>query len=301
MKKPLVSVIILNWNRKEDVSETLIRLKNQTYKNFEVIVVDNASTDGSLSHFRRNFPETKIVGLDKNYGLYGWNFGMRSAMGEYLLLLASDSRIKNDLIKKHVEKLNRNKAIGVSCPATYELKTRRYLGPNRAKKGNDIKGYRVTYFDGNGICLKREVFEKTGGYDEDYFICLEELEWAVRILKEGFDIACFTDCVVYHKKSKKGGDYRKRMGFYYCRNWIWFYLKYLPLRQIPAFLLLHIKSFFIKTNAKGTMRKTDCLRGLLASINKAPKYLKKREPLSETTLERVKLDLFPNPGHLYIS
>ena len=301
MKNPLVSVIILNWNRKEDVSETLARLRSQTFKNFETIVVDNASSDGSVAYFRKNFPETKVLQLKKNYALFGFNFAMEKARGKYFLHLASDAMLAKDVIEKHIEKLEANPNLGVSSASTYDWQTKRYLTPNRAKEGDDILGYRVTYFDGNGICLRREVFEKVGGYSQDYFICLEELEWAVRILEFGFDIRCFTDIVVYNKKSEKGGLQRSRYGFYYCRNWVWFYLRYLPFRQIPAFLLLHIKSFFIKTNAKGTMRKTDCLRGLLASINKVPKYLQKREPLNETTLERVKLDLFPNPHHLYIS
>lgn len=301
MVRPLVSVIILNWNRKDDVSETLRRLQSQTFKNFETIVVDNASIDGSVNYIRENYPEVRIVALKKNYALAGFNFGMQKANGELFIHFASDAIPRKDVIEKHVEKLKANLDLGVSCPSTYEWESKKYQGPNRALEGDDILGYRVTYFDGNGICLRREVFEKVGGYSQDYFICLEELEWAVRMLESGFDIRCFTDIVVYNKKSEKGGSQRNRYGFFYCRNWVWFYLNYLPFSRIPAFLLLHVKSFFIKTTAKGTMRKTDCLRGLLSSITKAPKYLRKRQPLSETTLERVKLDLFPNKHHLYIN
>ncbi len=300
MKSPLMSVIILNWNRKNDVSETLARLRLQTFKNFETLVVDNASNDGSVSYFRKNFPETKVLPLKKNYALFGFNLAMEKARGKYFLHLASDAMLANNVIEKHIKKLEANPNLGVSCATTYEWRTKRYLAPNRAIKGDNKRGYKVTYFDGNGICLRREVFEKVGGYTQDYFICLEELEWAVRILESGFDIRCFTDIIVYNKKSEKGGSQRSKYGFFYCRNWVWFYTRYLPLREIPKFLNLHIKSFFRETGPKGSMKKTQCFEGIMAGIKGVPKFLRERTPLSRNTVERVKNDLFPGRGHLYI-
>ena len=295
-----VSVIILNWNRKEDVSLTLTKLSNQTAKPFEIIVVDNASTDGSIKHITKHFPKVKIVKLLKNIGLAGFNLGMESALGDYFLLLASDSIPNDDLIAKHLTKFKNNPSLGVSCPSTFELQTKKYLAPNRAKEGNNKLGYTVTYFDGNGICLRREVFKKTGGYANDYFICLEELEWAVRILSMGFEIKCFTDAVVYNSKALVGGEARKRYGYYYARNWIWFYIQYLPLTEIPSFLSLHAQSFFVKTNKKaGTMTKLDILKGIFSGFVGSVKYIRQRKVLSPDIIDRLKLDLFPNSKHLY--
>jgi GT2 family glycosyltransferase len=300
MRELLVSVIILNWNRKKDTSELIGALRKQTYKNFEVIVVDNASEDGSVEHIRRHYPDVRVVEAEVNFALYGFNLGMKEARGKYFLHLASDTIPDERLIEKQVEKLDGSSDLGVSCASTYDWGTKRYLGPNRAIHGDNKRGYKVTYFDGNGICLRREVFEKVGGYSREYFICLEELEWAVRILQAGFEIACFTDVTIYHKKSEVGGEYRTKLGFYYCRNWIWFYLKYLPWKVIPSFLRLHFSSFRRYTGEIGTMGSGDCFRGIVASLRLLPKFLKEREPVSWEILERVKADLFPNKRHLYV-
>ena len=134
MKSPLVSVIILNWNRKEDVSETLERLQAQSFKNFETIVVDNASKDGSIAYLRKNFPEIKVFGLKKNYALFGFNFAMKKARGKYFLHLASDAMLANDVIEKHIEKLKTNPSLGVSCATTYEWGTKKYLARSEERR-----------------------------------------------------------------------------------------------------------------------------------------------------------------------
>ena len=294
-----VSVIILNWNRKKDVSETLLRIRKQTVKPFETIVVDNASTDGSIPYIKKHFPEVKIVALPKNYALEGMNYGMKAGRGDYFIHLASDAIPANDLIQKHMEKFKNNPSLGMSCPVTYELKTKKFQGPNRSIEGDNTKGYEVTYFDGNGICLKREVYKKTDGYSKDYFICLEELEWAVRILKAGFEIKCFTDIKVYNSKAENGSQ-RKHYGFYYSRNWIWFYVKYLPIKEIINFILLHSHSFSVKTGKNGSMWKGDSIKGIVMGLLGTPKFILNRQVLPQKIINRLKLDLFQNSKHLYV-
>lgn len=300
IKDPLVSVVILNWNRKKDTATLVASLAHQTFQNFEVIVVDNASSDGSVFYLRRRFKELTVVESEVNVGLAGFNLGMAAARGAYFVLLACDTVVPDALLEKQVEKLERNPGLGISAASTYLLGTKTYLGPNRARVGNNERGYRVTYFDGNGVGLRREVFERVGGYSKKYFICLEELEWAVRILSAGFEIACFTDVVIYHKKTKAGGNYRSRMGYYYARNWIWFYARYLPWSVMRHFLWLHLNSVRRETGRWGKMRFLDCVEGVIVGLVYLPWLLRRRRRLPGFILERVKLDLFPNPYHLYI-
>lgn len=301
MNQPLVSIIILNWNRKEDTLDLLRQLKKQTCKKYETIVVDNASTDSSVTLIKKHFPKVRIVQLKNNIALAGFNEGMKVAQGDFLLLLACDTVVSSNLVEKHIDKFKHNNKLGMSCPSTFAYDSGMYLGPNRSIHGDNRKGYRVSYFDGNGVCLRRDVFIKTRGYATDYFICLEELEWAVRILNSGYDIRCFTDVVIYHKKSVLGGNYRGRQGFYYSRNWMWFYARYIPFREMPRFLYQHFKSFFKKTNSSGTMRKRDCVLGVIASFKQLPYiFVRQRKPLNATVMKRIAADLFPNPQHLYI-
>ncbi|MDO8657566.1 MAG: glycosyltransferase family 2 protein [Candidatus Levybacteria bacterium] len=296
--QPTVSVIILNWNRYQDVSKLIRKLKKQTFKNFETIVVDNASTDNSVLYLKKYFPDVKIIRMTINLGVFGKNLGFKNALGEYLIAFDSDVVINNDCVEKFVQKLKKNKNLGIACASVYEQKTKRYLGPNRSLNGNNRVGYEVCFFNGSAIAIKKELFKKVGGYSKDYFICLEELEWATRVLESGFDISCFTDIIVYNKKSVQGGNYRSKLGFWYSRNWIWFYIEFLPLNKIPSFLFLHLKS--AKNYAgTGTMKKRDYFFGILAAALGVPKFLLRRKPITDRTLQKIKLDLFPNSKHLY--
>lgn len=278
------------------------QLSRQSFKNFEVIVVDNASSDDSISFIKKNFPWAKIIKTDKNLGISGKNLGFLASRGEYIISLDSDAVIDVNCIEKFVGKLSRNKKLGIACASVYEINTERYLGPNRAISGNNREGYKVCFFNGSAIAFKKEIFEKTGGYSKDYFICLEELEWAVRILEHGFDVRCFTDIKIYNKRSKNGGDLRKNYGFWFSRNWILFYVQFLNLNAIPEFIFLHIKSFFKKTknSNNGMMSKKDCIYGLISGLSLIPKFLPKRRPVKAQILNRIKSGLFPNRQNLYI-
>lgn len=296
-----VSVIILNWNRKYELSLLLNNLKNQTFKKFETIVVDNGSVDDSVVYLKKNFPHVSVINTRKNIGIAAKNYGFRKALGDYFIVLDSDVKIEKDCIERFVEKLANNKDLGMACASVYDFGSKKYLGPNRSIKGNTKRGYEVCFFNGTAIAIKKEVWKKVGGYDKDYFICLEELEWAARILEAGFDIRCFTDIKVYNRKSTKGGEYRAKQGYWYCRNWILFYAKFLPVGEIPIFLKIHTMSFFKKSNRsenKG-FNKLDCILGGLVGLALSPKYLITRTPVCESTLQRIKLDLFPNKKHLY--
>jgi GT2 family glycosyltransferase len=293
-----VSVIILNWNRKKDVSKTISFVKRQTVKPMEIIVVDNASIDGSVEYIHKIHKNVHILSLPKNIALAGFNEGMKIAKGNYFLLLASDAIPKSNVIEKHLSKFRNLPKLGVSSASTFEYKTGKYIGGNRAVSGDNKSGFSVTYFDGNGICLKRGVFQKTGGYDPKYFICLEELEWAVRILTAGFDIKCFTDIVVYNSRSGVGNQ-RSKYGYFYARNWVWFYVKYLPVREIFGFLRLHMNSYKVKTGSKGTMNKIDVFKGVFVGIVTSINMLVNRRVLGKQVVDRLKLDLFPNKSHLY--
>lgn len=101
------------------------------------------------------------------------------------------------------------------------------------------------------------------------------------------------------KKTKQGGEYRAKQGYWYCRNWILFYTRFLPLSEMPNFLFLHLKSFFRNTKGSGSMDKTDCLFGIFHGLFLTPKYIWLRNSVNINTLERIKLDLFPNSGSIY--
>ncbi|ABZ83338.1 glycosyl transferase, family 2 [Heliomicrobium modesticaldum Ice1] len=109
----LVSVVILNWNRRNDLKEGLTRLREQPYRPLEIIVVDNGSTDDSVAMVRAEFPEVRLIETGKNLGVEGYNAGFRQARGEYVLILDDDSFPAYDAITRMVSRFQADPRLGV--------------------------------------------------------------------------------------------------------------------------------------------------------------------------------------------
>ena len=111
---PLVSVVIPNWNGAAHLPACLIALRAQTLRDFEVIVVDNASTDGSVERLGRDYPEAQVIRLDRNYGFTGaCNTGLRAARGEILTLLNNDTGAAPDWLAEVVAAFERHPEAGI--------------------------------------------------------------------------------------------------------------------------------------------------------------------------------------------
>ena len=94
----LISIIIVNWNRIDDMRETLNSLESQTYRNYEIVVVDNGSTDDSKTKLPLEFPNIRLISVDKNLGCEeGFNIGMENSNGDIFFYLDSDASLDNDV------------------------------------------------------------------------------------------------------------------------------------------------------------------------------------------------------------
>src|SRR3989338_5143691 len=112
MKNPLVSVVILTWNRKDDLIETITELRKSSYASIEVIVVDNGSEDGTPAVIKERFPDVVFVRLEKNTGIAGYNIGMKKARGDYVVLLDSDSFPERNAIERMLKIFESDNKIG---------------------------------------------------------------------------------------------------------------------------------------------------------------------------------------------
>ncbi|MFC1711400.1 glycosyltransferase family 2 protein [Patescibacteria group bacterium] len=287
-----VSVIILNWNRKKEVLDLLQKLKKQTFKGFETLVVDNCSTDGSVAIIAKRFPQVKVVRLKKNHGKSGFNFGMEEAQGDLLVLFDSDVLPKKDVVAKYVKKMKQDKQLGLACAAVY-LQDGRFYGPayDQRKKSRD-DGFKVLYYAGGSVALRKKTFEKTGGFEERYFMCLVELEWATRIRLAGFKVRVFPEIKVIEKKAKKGSDYRSHRGFYYTRNGICYYVKYLPLRCVSRFLKRHFASVGYRVKKTKTIKLRHVLLGIPAGLWRAWGFFKERSVLPIKLVKEVERETY---------
>ena len=280
MNQPLVSIIIVTWNRKEDILDALDAIKKQTYPNLEVIIVDNGSTDDTVKEIRKLYKDYQLICLPSNVGCEeGFNVGIVNATGSILIYLDSDAFFEDDGISKIVDKFNNNPSLGIIDPRIYNFYSKSIQNePKNWPPSNRI-------FTGCAVGIRKEVIDNTGLRPKNYFIYASENDIAMRALDYGYKIEHFSDIVAYHKESPT-----KRLSpkFYYysTRNCIWLICKYYPL--LPALreliyllmlnLILSLKSFSLHYY----------FLGLFEGIFKLPIIIKnERQPLKKWYLGRL--------------
>ena len=170
MPKPLVSVIVLNHNGVLYLGKCLKSIQSQTYADFEVIVVDNASSDGSVQYVRENFPSVRIIGNDGNLGYaLANNEAAKLASGDYMLFLNVDTWVRPDLLERLVSKVSSDSRIGV-CACT-QLSYDAMVTLNSGLTA-DLLSYpsgqttsEILYADGASLFVSKSIFVSLGGFD----------------------------------------------------------------------------------------------------------------------------------------
>lgn len=280
MNNPLVSVIIVTWNRKDDILETLDALQNQTYSNLEVIIVDNGSSDGTADVIRKKYPNYKLIYLSSNVGCEeGFNVGIVDATGPILIFLDSDAFFEDTGIEKIVKKFQADESLGIVDPRIFNF----FSNEIQNEPKNWPKDH--TMFTGCAVGVKKEVFNNIGLRPKDYFIYASEPDICIRALDYGYKIEHCSDIIAYHKESPT-----KRLSpkFYYynTRNVLWLICKYYPLLPAIREILFHFIINFILSLK--TLSIHHYFLGILEGIFKLPLVIKnERKPLEKWYLGRV--------------
>lgn len=255
-KLPSVSIIILNWNGKEDTIECLNSLKHITYPNYAIILVDNGSTDGSVKCFNELYPEIEIVENKKNLGFAeGNNVAVRTAVKEgtdYILLLNNDTVVDSDFLTELVKVLEKDPTIGIVGPTVYYYNEKSriqsaggkicwykgetpHLTDKKNIKINEIRD--VDYIVGCALLVKCELFEKVGYLNKNYFAYWEETDWCVRAKRAGYRVVHVPMAKVWHKG---GTTTKKTSGFHeyhMTRNMFWFMKTHSTQKQYFSFMI----------------------------------------------------------------
>ncbi|MFH0731794.1 MAG: glycosyltransferase family 2 protein [Candidatus Omnitrophota bacterium] len=255
--QPKVFIIILNWNNKEDTRECILSLRGIDYENYNIVVVDNASTDNSVQFLKANFPDTDMLINSENLGYAGGNnVGIRYALKEkcdFILLLNNDVVVSRDFLKILVNTAAPTENIGIAGPLIYYHKTQKinFAGVFFSKKSYEpvIRGYRnddagefnnaiVDYVSGACILIKSFLFEYIGLLDEDYFILWEESDFCLRAKKKGYKSLFISNSFIWHKESVTfGNNDSPRYLYYSLRNKLLFLKK-----NVPASRILRLKT-----------------------------------------------------------
>jgi GT2 family glycosyltransferase len=299
-KNCLVSVVIATWNRKDDLRESIEHYKQQSYKNVEIIVVDNNSTDGTIEMLEQNFPSVQLIKLSKNTGVVAYNIGMKAAKGEIIVVSDNDSYLEQTGIEKIIRKFdngNTNLAV-VACEIIYVPNNVIYHWYQHpvVRQQPKIEGYPAHLFIGAGAAIKKKVLEEVGYYPEEFFIYMNEVDLCTRILGAGYDIRYYPDVVSYHKFTQAARS-RSRTKLLSFRNIIWYYWKNFPFHIALGRSLVRIPFEIIQL----TINRTNLLsivNTLFQIIKGFPAILKHRKPIPKQYIQRT-LDNKSELGNLW--
>jgi len=213
--KPIVSVIIPNWNGKNLLKTCLNSLKKQTLNNFEVMVVDNGSDDGSSDYIKRYFPSVKVIQLDKNYGFAkAVNRGIAWAKGQFIVLINNDTEVDKNCLYYLVEAAKKHQEAGFVAAKMLNFYQRdiidsagdyidvvghaNNIGLGDKDRSSFSKPGFVFLVTGGGGLFKRQVFDKVGLFDEDYFLYFEDVDLCLRAQLQGFKGWYEPRAIIYH-------------------------------------------------------------------------------------------------------
>ncbi len=247
---PLVSVVIPNWNGQKLLGDCIKSLQGQTHNNLEIIVVDNASADGSVEYLLQNFPEVIVIKHDDNLGFGGANnTGIKAAHGEYLMMLNNDTRLEPDCVKEMIKSIERDQKYG-ACATKILLEYEDNLhdvagidvcldglsiGRGRLESGDKYMEEEEVFFASDCACLyKKEMLDDIGltdeVYDNDFFAYADETDMGWRAQLAGWKCIYNPKAVVYHRHSASSGTYSSFKAFLVERNRIWVVIKSFPLQ-----------------------------------------------------------------------
>ncbi len=208
-----ISVVIVTYNRWEDLQVTLNAYLKQDYKNFEIIVIDNASTDGTRENLPKLFPDVRYLWLAENFEIRAMNIAMEMAKGEIIWRSDDDSHpLNDDCFSKIIDILQKNEDIHIIASDILVPKAGNNIidwYPYEIDRENVPEtGYKSHYFMGGGVAIRKKVYDKIGGF---WGFGHEEADFATRAIIAGFNIRYFPNIISVHNVSPGGRE----------SNWRW--------------------------------------------------------------------------------
>ena len=280
MADPLAVAVVLNWNNPEDTVDCVASLKASTYANLNILLVDNGSTDNSVSLFREKFPELELIETGENLGYAGGNnVGMKRALSkgaEYVFLVNNDVTVAPETVSQLVSAAGCHESTGAAgalvfwrgdperlyaaygvvdfSEAIVKLKGRNSRVPDQFSETME-----VDWVLGCAILLERKAIEDVGELDERFFAYHDEVDWCTRARKKGYKIVLVPGARVWHAgQSSTGGEkYASAKRYFVGRNRVLFAQKHATVRQWVKCVVLFFASLplaFLRELPRGQAR-----------------------------------------------
>lgn len=289
----MITIVIPNYNGIKYLGECLESIYEQDYKEYELIIIDNASTDDSYQWLKQD-KKIAFIQLDKNYGFsYAVNKGIRLAKGEYILLLNNDTKLCKDFLSEALQAIERDPIIfGVSS------KMIRYFEKDLIDDAGDeytVIGWPYKRGDGHSIndfrkkerifstcagagLYRKKIFDEIGYFDESFFAYMEDVDISYRANIYGYKNVYVPSAQVYHIGSATSGgqysDFKIRLS---ARNSVYVPYKNMPLLQLlinmPCLILgTLVKQRVFERKGYGKIYKEGIIEGIktLKDVKKVP-------------------------------
>lgn len=248
---PKVSIIILNWNGREHLQECLDSLKIQSFQDFEAIVVDNGSKDGSQQFLKQSFPWVRLVELEENIGFAGGNLaGYRQCVGSFIVTLNNDTVADSKWLEELVSIADQDARTGMVASRICSYSDRDRVdslgmkicldgmsrGYARGKKFSSLENVpdHILMPSACAALYRRQMVEQVGFFDEAFFAYCEDSDLGLRARMAGWNARLAANAVIYHKYSATAGSFSPFKLYLVERNHFWTVLKNFP----PILLLL---------------------------------------------------------------
>lgn len=249
-------------NGKAVLNECLRSILEISYPNYDVIVVDNASSDGSQAFIKNTFPDVRLIENEINFGVpEGQNIGIKAALdseADYVFIVNNDTILHRNILRELLYSLEQDKTIGVAGPVLYSTKDMAIIENAGAKidwnKGNahllevgeigepSPKIKDVDYV--NFQFADPKVLQKVGMFNESYFAYWEDADLCVRVKQAGYRVVRVSTAKVWHKHSHTSTQLSGFYEYQYVRNQFWFWKAHSTSRQWVFFLLSFFFLFF---------------------------------------------------------
>jgi len=295
-ENPKVSIILVNWNNASDTIECIESLNKLTYQNYEIIVVDNNSTDDSVNKLK-NLDDIHLIQNERNLGFAGGNnVGIDFALkgnSEYILLLNNDTVVDKEFLSILVRRAAEEKNIGIIGGKIYYyneptkiwsagggitkiIKRTFQYGENKIDNVRFNQEKEVDFLSGCCMLIKREVFEKIGLLNADYFMYYEDVDFCLRA-KRHFKIIYSPEAIIWHKVSVTSDkSYRD---YYRMRNYIYLLKKRFETNLFLILLFsilifterlsrMIVRKVILSDSEKMSNRFSALVSGLIAGVKK---------------------------------
>lgn len=281
--KPLITIQILNWNRAEETQESIQSAFNQSYENIEVVVIDNGSTDNSIKLTKQNFPDIKLIALDKNYGCPGGrNRGIDYCNGEYIFYLDNDGVLHKDAVKNAYETVLSFENVGIVTGAIYEFQNRDEIDAACDIKSRDKKESNI--FNGGISMHKKEIYDAVGLYPDHFMYGYEETYLSLKLSDTPYTIVEDKSVILWHKGSDVARDSSKEIiGSYFNKLYTSFSL--FPLPKLIPFIFYFLFKYPIYAKRQGIQKMfwSKFRQDFISTIKMG---LSNRNPISNHALKR---------------